>query len=69
MRVNHTDSLTRLLSGLTQRVTTLENSRRSQVAVVTTDPPYPVDGDIWVRSSDGALRLRVGGVTRTVTLT
>jgi hypothetical protein len=39
------------------------------VPVLTSDPSSPVDGSVWVNSTSGQLKARIGGVTRVVTVT
>ena len=38
-------------------------SRWGRVPYLTADPTSPPDGSVWVRSDDGSLRWRSGGVT------
>ena len=67
--VLYPDTLGRDLQRLEQRVALLENSQRSAVAVVAADPVNPRNGDVWLRTSDNTYRVRINGVTRTVTVT
>lgn len=43
----------------------------ANIPIVSTDPTSPINGDIWAKDSGGTttLNLRVGGVTKSVTLT
>ena len=68
-RINRPDTLGGIIEELQARVAKLENSQRSSVAVVGTDPANARDGDKWVRTSDQTFRIRINGVTRTVTTT
>lgn len=68
-KVLHPDTLGLMFDRILERLGLLESARRSQVAVVPADPANPVDGDMWVRTSDNTLHVRVNGVTKTVTIT
>lgn len=63
------DTAGRDLRRLEQRVALLENARRSAIAVIAADPTNPRNGDVWLRTSDNTYRVRINGVTRTVTVT
>lgn len=63
------DTLATLLTDLARRIETLERTRRSGIAVVPADPPNARPGDVWLRTSDGAYRVRLpGGAIGTVTV-
>ena len=47
----------------------LSRSSLSAVAVAAALPPNPRNGDVWLRTSDNTYRVRINGVTRTVTVT
>ena len=68
-RINTPDSLGNTIALLTARINRLENAQRSAVAVTAADPPNLMDGDHWVRTSDSTFHVRIGGVTKTVTVT
>ena len=61
------DTLGSEIRRLEQRIAVLENSQRSAVAVVAADPANPRNGDKWVTGT--TFRIRIAGVTRTVTVT
>ena len=61
------DTLGSEIRRLEQRIAVLENSQRSAVAVVAADPPNPRNGDTWVTGT--TFKIRIAGVTRTVTVT
>ena len=67
--VLYPDTIGREIRRLEQRIALLENSQRSAVAVVVYDPANPRNGDVWLRTSDNTYRVRINGVTRTVTVT
>lgn len=67
-RLNVPDTLGNRIAALEQRIARLENSARSAIAVVPADPANPRDGDVWLRTSDQTYRIRINGVTRTVTV-
>lgn len=62
------DTLGILFDRIGERLGLLESARRSQIAVVPSDPANPVDGDMWLRTSDNTVHVRVNGVTKTVTI-
>lgn len=39
-----------------------------RVPKYTSDPSSPADGEIWVNTTSNTLKVRLGGVTRTVTV-
>lgn len=39
------------------------------IPVMTADPASPVNGQMWVNSTSGTFKIRIGGVTKTVTIT
>ena len=61
------DSLGGEIARLERRIALLENALRSAVAVVPADPANPRNGDTWVTGT--TFRVRIAGVTRTVTVT
>ena len=61
------DTLGSEIRRLEQRIAVLENSQRSAVAVVAADPANPRNGDTWVTGT--TFKIRIAGVTRTVTVT
>lgn len=66
---NRPDDLGTVIRTVGDRLDRLERSRRFTVPVVAADPTDVDDGDMWVNSTSGLLKVRVGGVTKTVTLT
>lgn len=42
---------------------------RSHIASYAGDPADASDGDVWVNTTTGALRIRLAGVNRTITTT
>lgn len=64
---NRPDDLGTVLRTLVDRLERLERSRRFKVPVVSADPESPNDGDMWIQGTN--LKVQIGGVTKTVTLT
>lgn len=63
------DDLGTVLRTFTSRVERLERSRSFQIPTVVTDPADLEDGDVWINTTSGTLKVRIGGVTKTVTVT
>lgn len=65
MSLNRRPDLGNILSDLKRRIRTLE-TRTLRVPSYSADPASPQQGEIWVNSTSGDLRIHVNGVTRTV---
>jgi hypothetical protein len=67
--VNRPDNLADRFREIERRLRVLELSGRFKAPVYTADPASPQDGDIWINSTSGQLKVRIGGVTKVATLT
>lgn len=67
--VNRKPHLANDLREFDRRVRVLETGSRFSVPVYTADPAAPRDGDMWINSTSGQLKVRVNGVTKVATLT
>lgn len=74
------DKFLELLSGFKKRIETLEKPKTiSKVALpadgvliiplIAGDPASPTNGQMWVNTSSGTFKIRIGGVTKIVTIT
>lgn len=65
------DDLGTIMRAVWARLDRLERTSRFRVPVVTDDPAADdlTDGDMWINSTDNALKVRKAGVTKTVTVT
>lgn len=63
------EDLATVLRALTQRVAQLERTRY-RIPQYGTDPAEELEnGDLWINTTSGALKARIGGVTKTITIT
>lgn len=67
--VNQRGHLADIFREINRRLRVLELAGRFTAPIYTADPASPVDGDIWINSTSGTLKVRIGGVTKVATLT
>lgn len=68
-KIPTTDTLITDIRALQARVALLETALRSAVAYIALAPANPRNGDVWVQTSDNTFRVRINGVSKTVTVT
>jgi hypothetical protein len=67
--INLPNSLTLLFEELHKRVRKLEQPNSTPVISYTGTPTDVLNGDMWIDNSTNTLKVRINGVTRTVTVT
>jgi urease accessory protein UreE len=67
--INLPNSLTLMFEELNKRIRKLEQPNNTPVISYTGTPTNVRDGDVWIDSSTNTLKVRINGVTRTVTIT
>lgn len=67
--VNRRGHVSDIFREIDRRLRVLELAGRFSAPIYTADPASPRDGDIWINSTSGTLKVHLGGVTKVATLT
>ena len=68
--VNQPPAIRDIFALFDDRIRKLETANRFTIPIVTTDPTYPRNGDMWYNSTTGILKfVNSAGIIKTITLT
>jgi hypothetical protein len=67
--INLPNDLTLMFEEINKRLRKLEQPSSTAILVYSGTPPNVRSGDMWIDKSTNTLKVRINGVTRTVTVT